>query len=195
MKKTKALSPSQRLDTLLQATNLEGSVIARTFRRMGIAEEEIAAAKKAHPEYAERFHNGFMDLMPPRVLYDFPDELYRAFCREKLQFMVSRPSVTTTTHAEAAAKLSNTSIRAPLAREYEVAYYLALKKCLPEAAKRAIPNETEAFTELDLKDGANTLAEVRYIMGRAHGASMEWQTRLSNQALAKEKAKERRRRA
>ena len=58
------------------------------FRRMDLAEEEIAAAKERHPEQAEELHAAFGLLFPPAWARD-KTIIYRAWCREILERVAS----------------------------------------------------------------------------------------------------------
>ncbi|MEB2283555.1 MAG: class I SAM-dependent methyltransferase [Myxococcales bacterium] len=56
------------------------------LRRMALAENEIDAAKKRHPEHAMALHDAFLALQPSDViLRSGPDKLYPLHCHELLE--------------------------------------------------------------------------------------------------------------
>jgi len=109
--KTK-ISPGVLMSTLMGSM---GSTVQSTFRRMEIAEEEIAKAKSgASPEAAARVHEAFKDLVPGPALQPLSDDVYRAHARELCHRARAGGDLSEPTEAECLAVLMATSGVAPL---------------------------------------------------------------------------------
>lgn len=99
-----------------------GSVIGRTFKLMGVAEEEIALAKVKWPEEVETIHGAFKYLCPPAGMSALVEEVYRHHCRELLARTAQGRSRRPGTVAEVMVALSETSLATPLTHDATVAY-------------------------------------------------------------------------
>jgi hypothetical protein len=84
-------------------------LMANCFRQMEIAEEEIAAAMKEHPEKSEMINATFPILNSP-VMMDAPDELYRVHARQLIRNIVEEISPNRLTKAEVAVIISKGSM-------------------------------------------------------------------------------------
>lgn len=93
--------------------------IASVFARMGIAEDEIAAAKKRWPKNAKRIHTAFKWCCPSELLRDKTDELYKVHVQEIIERVASGKDPVPLTRAEVLAALSNASLAAPLGSRSE----------------------------------------------------------------------------
>jgi len=103
---------------------------------MELAEEEIAAAKKAHPLEADLMHRAFAVMCPSAVLRDGGEEIYRAHCRELLERVHLEKDTRLGTTAEVVAVLSTMSFRAPLDRHATVLYWELFESLFPTDAER-----------------------------------------------------------
>lgn len=124
------LPGTELLQTLFSTDEL--SVIRSTFRRMEIAEDEIARAKEAFPLKAEAIHNAFRYLCPTKPLECLSDDVYRQHCRELLKRIVDGADLRLGTAAEVLALLSAASLEAPPTRTAAVLYWQLFKRVLPE---------------------------------------------------------------
>lgn len=90
--------------------------IAHAFALMSIAETELAQSK-----LPSKGTNLFMVLCPPALLVDpsINVEVYRNHVRELLGRIWQKHDLRTPTNAELLISLSNTSLRAPLARPHD----------------------------------------------------------------------------
>ncbi len=113
-----------------------GSVIARTFSKMELAEEEIDAAKRRHPLAAGRIHRAFRHLCPSPALSAAPEKLFRAHCTELLERVAAGCDLRPGTTAEVLAVLSELSLRAPLERAHTLLFVKLFSDLFPEAAAR-----------------------------------------------------------
>lgn len=93
--------------------------VVGAVQRMGIAEEEIAAAQSRHPEKADSLRGAFMSLVPPVSMRGpvCPD-VYRAHVRELLERVAAGRPTGPITDAEVLLALSWGSLRAPLERDH-----------------------------------------------------------------------------
>ena len=96
------------------------SNISGLFDQMEVAEDEIAKAQNRHPDAKEKLWNAFR-LMQPGVLLGFPDELYRAHCRELLERIYQDLDTRPGTQAECLVAFSEMSLVAPLRHDAELA--------------------------------------------------------------------------
>lgn len=127
------------LDGLAQVVN--GSsvhVITNTFRRMDIAEQEIARAQRQHPKHKDRIFPLFRHLCPTPPLAHVIDEIYRSHCRELIERSVQHEDKKPGTEAEVLGFLSQASLEAPLARIPSLLYQQLFADLLPEKS-RALP--------------------------------------------------------
>jgi hypothetical protein len=90
------------------------SSISWAFDCMGVAEKEIARAKRAHPKRADAIHGAFR-ILYPGMLSEFRNErLYRHHVQELLDRVARDEDLKPGTTAECLASLSKTSLVAPL---------------------------------------------------------------------------------
>lgn len=109
------------------------TTILAAFRRMEIAEEEIAEAKRRSPRARKRLHEAFRFLCPPEVLREKSDALYRAHVRELLGRVKRGEPLEPGTDAEVLAVFSETSLRAPLASDFAHAMSVVFFRVFPDA--------------------------------------------------------------
>ena len=124
-----------------------GPIVKSTFRRMEIAEEEIARAKKgASPEVAARVHEAFKDLVPGAALQPLSDDVYRAHARELCLRAKAGGDLSEPTEAECLAALMATSGVAPLTRDgAALAERLFHNVMMCEVPGAIGPGETESY--------------------------------------------------
>ena len=125
-----------------------GRIIADTFRRMTIAEEEIRAAKARHPEKAAKLDKAFRYLCPPALLNGLDDQLYRAHCKEILDREAKGEKLRRGTAAEVVAALSQGSQVAPLGRIETLLYTQLFEEIFPEDASRILGDGRPAAPDL-----------------------------------------------
>lgn len=125
-----------------------GRIIANTFRRMTIAEEEIRAAKARHPEKAAKLDKAFRYLCPPALLNGLDDQLYRAHCKEILDREAKGEKLRRGTAAEVIAALSQGSQVAPLGRIETLLYTQLFAEIFPEDASRILSDGRPAEPDL-----------------------------------------------
>lgn len=113
-----------------------GGVIARTFSRMELAEEEIEAAKRRHPLATGRIHRTFLHLCPSPALSAAPEKLFRAHCTELLERVAAGDDLRPGTTAEVLAVLSELSLAAPLDRAHTLLFVKLFSDLFPEAAAK-----------------------------------------------------------
>jgi hypothetical protein len=92
----------------------EVNTISGVFKRMEIAEQEIAAAQERHPQKADLLWECFAMCKPPDLLNDKSDVMYRAHCRELLERVAAGENVAEPTNAELMAAFSVVSLATPL---------------------------------------------------------------------------------
>lgn len=122
-----------------------GGAIESVLQCMELAEEEIAAAKGAHPLAADLTHRAFAIMCPSAVLRDGGEKLYRAHCRELLERVHLEKDTRPGTTAEVVAVLSTISFRAPLDRHATVLYWQLFEELFPGEAER-IRGEAGAYS-------------------------------------------------
>jgi len=110
------------------------SVLDGAFRKMEIAEEEIADAKRRSPDHAECIHCAFLLLCPSDALASAAERLYRLHCRELLARVAAGDDTRTATNAELASVLSALSLAAPLDRSATLLYWRTFTALFPEEA-------------------------------------------------------------
>lgn len=109
-----------------------GSVIASTFRRMAIAEEEVAKVPGAN--------DSFKYLCPSQShVAEAPDQVYRAHCAELARRFVKQGDMRLPTQAEMAWTMCQISMAAPLRPEWAALYAEAFTSLHPEHANVAEP--------------------------------------------------------
>jgi hypothetical protein len=150
------------IDAALQEINKELPSIGKAFELMGIAEEEIKAAKKKFPSRSNEIHGAFLGLCPKVAI---EPELYRGFAREVLD-QVGRGQKRSATCAECAAVLSNLCLRVPIARDFAVAYWLAMKEVFGDAKMTTVIGMDKPFTDEDIREGHERLEEVKMTINR-----------------------------
>lgn len=108
---------------------------------MGIAEEEIAKAKKLYPRKAKRIHTAFKVLCPSAALKGFSVELYRAHVQELIERVARKEDTRPGTKAEILACMSTTSAAAPF---NQMGFALAMrlfKDLYPQVKHDELPAE------------------------------------------------------
>jgi hypothetical protein len=137
------------------------SILDGAFRKMEIAEEEIAKAKRRSPEHAERLHRAFLLLCPSEALASAAERLYRLHCRELLARVAAGDDTRTATNAELASVLSVLSLAAPLDRSATLLYWRIFGALLPKEAEELRagigPVAADAYDETCAKDLERTL--------------------------------------
>jgi len=151
-------SPADIARTLLGATLAE--LLDETFRRMDLAEEEIAAAMARRPEHGTALHGAFRALCPTQALRGAGRALYRAHCRELLERVVAGDDLRPATTAELAALLSALSLEAPLDRPTTVLYWRVFTAIFPTEAA-AIRHEVGAVAADDYEQARARRLEAR----------------------------------
>lgn len=92
--------------------------VARAFRFMAIAEEEMRDAMRRYPLQQRVVWNCFMVLMPGRLI-DYGEQLYRAHCQELLDRAVDDQDLRPGTRAEVLAAISTATLRSRLTSDVE----------------------------------------------------------------------------
>jgi hypothetical protein len=100
----------------------EANTISGIFKRMDIAEQEIAAAQERYPEKADLLWECFAMCKPPDLLDGKADVMYRAHCRELLERVAEGEDVAEPTNAELMAAFSLVSPATPLTDAATFAY-------------------------------------------------------------------------
>lgn len=98
--------------------------IAKVFALMGVAEEEILAAKRRTRDAAarKRAHDAFKHLAPPEGMSALADWVYRAHARELLDRALAGQDLRPATKPEVMMALMRASLRAPLAADHAALY-------------------------------------------------------------------------
>ena len=102
------------------------------FRAMEIAEEEIAAARRRHPEKAAILWDCFMLLNRPPLFRNLHPAIYRHHCRELLERVVAGEDTRYATDAELLVALCRASLKAPLMDTAEVLYVRLFQRIFPD---------------------------------------------------------------
>lgn len=139
-----AVRPDSFLDLLPPST---GRAIADAFRRMQIAEQEIAAAEQREPEHARELHHAFKYLCPTEPLTQLSDEVYRLHCREILDRVAKGTDLHFGTATEILAVLAELSQAAPLTRDATLLYMELFDRLFP--GQRRTVNEAARMVEGD----------------------------------------------
>jgi hypothetical protein len=116
------------------ATGSQIHAIDQTFRRMDIAEQEIARAQRRHPKDKDRIFQLFRLLCPTPPLAHVLDDIYRSHCREIIARAVRRDDICPGTKAEMLGFLSQASLEAPLDRIPFLLYQQLFAELLPDQA-------------------------------------------------------------
>lgn len=147
-----------------------GSVVSATFRRMEIAEEEITDGRHRHPSRANAIFESFKHLVPPPLLRDLGDELYRLHCRELIERVGKGRDLRPGTAAEVVAALSGLSQIAPPTREQTLLYMKLFDELFPERAAAILretgPMEPDRYEETRIRE---LEAEYRRKVGHERG--------------------------
>ncbi len=145
------------LGNVIDPNDVAGA-IGRAFDRMGIAEEEIEAAKKKWPDKKAEIHAAFGALAPGELSRYGSDRLYRAHARELLERVAKGERLELGTDAECLAALSLASLKAPLASGHVAAMEKAFASVFPKNAlgpnvgRESYPgNVDEILTEIRKK--------------------------------------------
>lgn len=88
--------------------------VCRAFDLIEVAEQEIAAAKRIHPEARELIDGAFLLLVAPSPMLELRDSVYRSHARELLERVVARAKLDLATEAEVMVALHYGSLREPL---------------------------------------------------------------------------------
>ena len=123
-----------QLEELLGSSTM--GVISGAFRRMEIAEDEIAAAKTRWPLQAHGLHQAFRILVPSSLIQELSDDVYRSHCRQLLERVAAGASerdLDAPTRAELCGAFAALSLAAPLSHDYTAAYRQVLEEALPGA--------------------------------------------------------------
>ncbi len=113
------MNQTQAIQTLFGAA---GSVVNSTFRRMDIAEQEIAAAQKHTPRCKVLINGVFQLACPSMVLHNKSDDLYRHHVRELIDRVIAGDDTRPGTRAEVLASMVDTSLDSPLNRAGQAVY-------------------------------------------------------------------------
>lgn len=147
-----------------------GGVISSTFRRMEIAEAEITDGRRRHPGAESAIFESFKYLVPPPLLRDTGDELYRLHCRELIERVGKGRDLRPGTAAEVVAALSGLSQMAPPTREQTLLYMKLFDELFPERAAAILeetgPMEPDRYEETRIKE---LEAEYRRKVGQERG--------------------------
>ncbi|HRK34499.1 MAG TPA: hypothetical protein PLJ47_07870 [Candidatus Hydrogenedentes bacterium] len=152
------------IDNLAKVAN--GScvhAINQTFRRMEIAEKEIARAQRKHPKHKDRVFQVFRQLCPTPPLARVLDDVYRMHCRELIDRSIQCEDTKPATEAEVLGFLSQASLEAPLDRIPSLLYQQLFADILPVQA-RALPS----LGRIDSLDSyeQNAVAELLHTLRR-----------------------------
>lgn len=142
--------------------------IKRTLHLMGIAEVELAEAKKRWPRKATKIHVAFM-LLNPGDLVLAGDALYESHAREILRRVVMNEDVRPGTDAECCFVLMQATLAAPPIASYAMAYGRLFARVFPEQAEHThdlgrenIPGEVdEIIARLRRKIGEHVKRDQR----------------------------------
>jgi len=137
--------------------------IGTAFRRMDIAEEEIARAKRRHPKHKDRIFQLFRQLCPTPPLAHVLDDVYRRHCRELIERSIQCEDTKPATEAEVLGFLSQASLEAPLNRIPSLLYQQLFADILPVQA-RTLPS-LGRIESLDSYE-QNALAELLHTLRR-----------------------------
>lgn len=129
---TTATRTTERLNAILSPQ--EAGAITQTFRRMEIAEREIARAKEEFPLLATQIHESFRALCPTEPLRRLSDKVYRHHCRELLERVASGRDLRPGTDAELVAVISEASLAAPPDRATTYLYWQLFERVFPGEA-------------------------------------------------------------
>ena len=121
-----------------------GRVIANSFRRMTVAEDEIRAAKARHPRKAAKLDQAFRYLCPPALLGGLDDMVYRAHAREILERVAKGGKLRPGTTAEVVAALSHGSQVAPPGRIEMLLYTELFARLFPKESLRLMTDSRPA---------------------------------------------------
>jgi hypothetical protein len=80
---------------------------------MDVAEQELAAAAKAHPDKAVALNGSFMLVAPPPGMAMLAPDVYRSHCRELLERVIRGENTDLGTDAECLTLALDTSLMAP----------------------------------------------------------------------------------
>ena len=117
--------------------DLLGHVVLRIFDAMGIAEEEITAARTRHGvEKAAAINGVFTALLPSPILRGKAPMLYRAHARELCDRAAMGVPLAAGTKAEVLAGLLDTSLTAPLRTEGLALAERLMHELFPDEAAR-----------------------------------------------------------
>ncbi|MBO3732786.1 hypothetical protein [Glycomyces niveus] len=183
------MTPPTSFDALLEkatgprefaAAFMDHLGLAGIFERMDIAEEEIAAAQKRHPDASDRLYHSFKLLVPSHERMEY-EPVYRAHCREILHRVATGGDTRIGTAAEVCCTLHDVSLIAPL-RSAASGLYLRMWRAagLPdfpelipasenhEALEGSRIDDHESETRRKLTDHTRTLDSVE-CRGMHHG--------------------------
>jgi len=125
-----------------------GGAVGDAFRKMGVAEEELAAAAERYPrETWERVNDvAFALLCPNDLLRTKSDDVYAAHCRELIDRVAAGASdraLAEATDAECLALVMAQATKAPLTREYAALAHRLFCKLLGDKVARLLEVEDD----------------------------------------------------
>lgn len=115
------------------------SYVNKAFDFMKAAEEEIAKAKRQHPEHENVIHSSFLILYPGSLM-SLGEGIYRHHAREILGRVVRGEDVSVGTCAEVLAELYSVSLKKPLNQLGQATYERLFARVLPEQASKLFPD-------------------------------------------------------
>ena len=116
-------------------------VISSIFKRMDIAEDEIAKGQKRWPKSKDVIWGAFGALVATDPIREFPDKLYRAHCAELIDrvgdwWLVddkdAKIDLSLATDAELCGACSTASLGVPLSQDAQLAYINAFERIFGE---------------------------------------------------------------
>lgn len=146
-----------KVEELLEFLGPLGSDVRGLFALMGVAEEELATAKKKHPLAEFAIQKAFSILAPDAKFFiKKHTELYRAHCRELLDRIIagaSKKELRLGTRAEVLSVMSGWSLEHPLGEQGAALFFTLFAEIFPERAendgliREPWPGSTEELLE------------------------------------------------
>jgi hypothetical protein len=142
------------------------------FDRMHIAEDIIAEGKRQHPDKADEIHDAFQYMVPtPLLIQNDNDELYRAHCRQLIEWVADDQDVNRATDAELLLLMMETSLRVPLTDEGHFLYWYLFRSVFGAEKMRELGIALDEFRYMEKHHGwatADTLETLRDKYGPEH---------------------------
>ena len=158
-----------------------GRVIADTFRRMEIAEEEISAARESHPDASTRLEAAFGALVPTEPLSGLSDELYRHHARELLERAAAGVDLRPATAAEMLGALSRGSLTQPPGQTMKLLYFELFSEVFPgKAVALGLPTDLSHVPAYDREEAAELRRELARKLSEASRRTPAEKTRPTN---------------